>query len=501
MKKPTTQNYILLPPRGLSAGQVVPSTAGTRNFLLTLETVRMAASQGPALSTAKIKTRMKVLASVHENGAKLVRMSPEDVSNLRAEQPGLRVVPEVFYRTARAPRPELAAAPKAATTAAAVKISISVVSKADGKPIANANVVAFVDFEARTGAGGKTNSKGVVGLALGGASKKIERLYVYCESGFWNVLKEGITLKSGTKIEIPPIDLAFIDSLRHFYGNSPLTAGESIKVGIIDTGVGPHVDLTVDGGENTVVGEDPNDFGDNGAGHGTHVAGIVAARGTPATGVRGIAPAVILRSYRVFGKGSDGASNFAIAKAIDRAVADGCDLINMSLGGGPQDEATHSAMADARAKGTLVLVATGNDGRQPVSFPAADSLALAVTAMGRKGTFPDDTTQFGEIDKPLGKDKKNFIAHFSNIGSEVDLTGPGVGVISTVPGNKYAVMDGTSMACPAATGAAAKLLAGNPVMSLPRDQARSDAMAKIVFDAAKSLGFPSTLQGQGLIRI
>lgn len=468
---------------------------------MSLETVRMAATQGPALSTARIKTKMKVLASVHENGAKLVQMSPEDVSNLRAEQPGLRVVPEVFYHTARAPRPELAAAPKAAGTTAAVKINISVVSKADGKPIANAKVVAFTDFDARTGAGGKTNNKGIAGLALGAASKKVERLYVYCEGGFWNFMMEGVTLKTGTKVEMLPIDLTFTDSLRHFHGTSPLTAGKSVKVGVIDTGVGPHQDLTVDGGENTVVGENPNEFEDNGAGHGTHVAGIIAARGTPPTGVRGIAPAVILRSYRVFGKGSDRASNFSISKAIDRAVADGCDLINMSLGGGPQDEATHSAMADARAKGTLVIVATGNDGRQPVSFPAADSLALAVTAMGRKGTFPDNTTQFGDIDKPLGKDKKNFVAGFSNIGSEVDLTGPGVGVISTVPGNKYAVMDGTSMACPAATGAAAKLLAGNLVMSQPRDQARSDAMAKIVLDAAKSLGFPATLQGQGLIKI
>lgn len=499
MKKPVTQNYILLPPRGLSAGQVVPSTPGTSNFLLSLETVRTAKTQGPALSTAKIKTKMKVLASVHENGAKLVQMSPEDVSDLRAEQPGLRVVPEVFYHTARAPRPELAAAPKAASTSAAAKITISVVSKADGKPIANANVVAFTDFEARTGAGGKTNSKGIVGLALGGASKKIERLYIYSESGFWNILKEGITLKAGTKVEMLPIDLSFTDCLRHFYGNSPLTAGQTVKVGVIDTGVGPHHDLEVDGGENTVVGEDPSDFGDNGAGHGTHVGGIIAARGTTPDGIRGVAPAVVLRSYRVFGKGSDEASNFSISMAIDRAVADGCDLINMSLGGGPQDEATHSAMAGARSRGTLIIVATGNDGRQPVSFPAADSLALAVTAMGRKGTFPADTTQSGDIDAPLGTDKKNFIAHFSNIGSEVDLTGPGVGIISTFPGSKYAVMDGTSMACPAVTGAAAKLLAGHAVMSQPRDQARSDAMAKIVLNAAKSLGFPATLQGQGLI--
>src|SRR5262249_49419169 len=160
----------------------------------------------------------------------------------------------------------------------------------------------------------------------------------------------------------------------------------------------------------------------NGEGHGTHVGGIIAARGTPPKGIRGLAPAVTLRSYRVFGKGNGNASNFSIAKAIDRAVADRCDVINMSLGGGPQDEATHSAIADARAKGTIVIAATGNDDRGPVSFPGADPLVIAVTALGRKGTFPSGTVETGDVVAPFGTDKKNYIASFSNVGPEVHLT-------------------------------------------------------------------------------
>jgi subtilisin len=75
----------------------------------------------------------------------------------------------------------------------------------------------------------------------------------------------------------------------------------------------------VAGGLNCVTGEkDPNDFGDNGEGHGTHVGGIIAAKGTPPRGFRGLAPGVALRSYRVFGKGTEGASNYDIAKAIDQ---------------------------------------------------------------------------------------------------------------------------------------------------------------------------------------
>ena len=72
------------------------------------------------------------------------------------------------------------------------------------------------------------------------------------------------------------------DGLRHFFGNGKDADGAGVKVAVVDTGVGPHNDLLVDGGENTVVGENPNAFADNGHQHGTHVAGIIAARGPPA---------------------------------------------------------------------------------------------------------------------------------------------------------------------------------------------------------------------------
>jgi subtilisin family serine protease len=208
---------------------------------------------------------------------------------------------------------------------------------------------------------------------------------------------------------------------------------------------------------------------------------------------------VKLRSYRVFGKGAEGASNYAIAKAIDRAVADGCDLINMSLGGGGVDEATRAAIEDARARGTAVLAAAGNDGRQAVSFPASDSMALAVSAMGRMGTFPSSATEAGEVALPKGADPKNFIAAFSNVGPEIDLTGPGLGIVSTVP-EGYGVMSGTSMACPAAAGAAARLLAARAeILGMPRGQARSDAVVALVLQAAKSVGFGASFEGSGLL--
>ena len=254
-----------------------------------------------------------------------------------------------------------------------------------------------------------------------------------------------------------------------------------------------------------VTGEDSNDYGDNGGeGHGTHVAGIIAAHGTAPTGVRGIAPAVTLMSYRVFGKQSGDASNFAIAKAIDKAVLDGCDLINLSLGGGDQDEVTHKAIHDARNQGTLAIIAAGNNGRKPVSFPGSDSLAIAVSAFGRKGTYPTGATQEADVELlPKGDNPLEYIAAFSNIGPEISLTGPGCGIISTIPGNgDYMVMDGTSMACPAVTGAISRLLASHPeVLSMPRDQSRSDSMVKLILTTAQARGFGPYYEGRGLVNL
>jgi subtilisin len=312
-------------------------------------------------------------------------MAPLAVADLRTEQPGMRIVPVVFYEPALAPRPKLESRVRARRAGASVQITLKVVSRAEGTPVAGAEVIAFTDFANREGADGVTNSRGEVKLSLGASSRKLQRLYVFPRMSFWSLLKKNLTVSSGKEFGLKPIDLSFTDSKRFFYGEAPDGIGAGIKVGVIDTGIAEHADLLIDGGANTVTGERENDFGDNGDGHGAHVAGIIAAHGSAPSGVRGLAPGVTLRSYRVFGKNIDRASNFAIAKAIDRAVADGCDLINMSLGGPNPDIATQEAIADARAQGVVVIAAAGNDGRSPCNFPAADSLALAVSALGRTG--------------------------------------------------------------------------------------------------------------------
>jgi subtilisin family serine protease len=492
-----TKRFIMLPARGLQA--MNENNPKVVDFLVTLSGHTMSTKAVSLATHANKKTNIRVLDSVHETGAKLVELNPDNMAEFHLAYPGVRMIPEVFYRKMSIPQMRIAAKVKSGRVS--IRVTLTIVSSLDNTPLSNATVVAFTDFANKSGDQGKTNSQGKVSLSLGSGNSRIQRLYVYPEKNYWPYLKKNSVISNGTSIKLLPIDLNVDDCLRHFYPTKTWQKIQNtIKVGIIDTGVGPHPDLIVAGGENTVFGENPADFHDNGDMHGTHVAGIVAAGGNLPHGLKGLALGTEIRSYRVFGVNSEGASNFSIIKAIDRAVTDGCDLINMSLGGGPEDEGTNEAIRNAYSKGTICFVAAGNENRSPVSFPAAYSLSLAVTAMGRKNTFPHGTTQADTIIKPFGTDAKNFIADFSNFGPEIDVTGPGVGIISTVPSSGYAVMDGTSMACPAATGIAARLLSTQPnLLNMTRNQQRSDEFIKFLNQNMKVMGFGGQFEGGGKI--
>jgi subtilisin family serine protease len=491
-KATETDQYVLLPPRGLRAGSTVADTQAREVLVGTDEAT---ADRGVRIDGRRIP--LKVIDSIGPNGAKLVELSPASALALRSLRPGLRVVPVVYYTPALAPIPHVESRPAVAGGAAAAgSITLNIVSKHDKAPVAGATVVAFVDFNGRTGAQGVTDATGRVNLALGASTIKLQRMYVYPPGGYWSLIKKNFTARSGATVTVSPLDMAYTDGLRYFYPSSPETAGSGVTVAVVDTGVAAHRDLIVAGGANTVPGEDPTDFGDNGVHHGTHVAGIIAARGTPPTGLRGVAPGVTLRAYRVFGQGTGSASSFAIAKAIDQAVTDKCDLINMSLGGGQADPVLTAAVEDARTGGSLCIIAAGNDGRKPVSFPAFDEMAMAVSAMGRKGTFPSAATESGDVAAPYGTDKANFITAFSNVGPQVDLTGPGLGIMSTVPGG-YEEMSGTSMACPAVVGAAARALTPK-ILATRRNASRSAAMVAAILATAQPLGVGPTFEGHGM---
>ena len=516
---PNPQRYLILPARGLQAtpnnassaagatlmqiggGRVAPLRSRLRSFVRLSE---KRAGKKPKAAGAHV---FDVVASIDDTSVKLVEATPEMIAALRYEQPGLRAIPEVFYRPAvrivelrkRLTRP-------AATVAAAKKLFVTVVNAETQEPVPGVTVVGFTDYNEREGTMGTTTSQGKVTLTVTGVAK-YERLYAqHDHPGLWSFLGKNVATNGTMTVELSPLNLAETDSLGHFHLIGGVNAGSGVRVGVIDSGVdAAHPDLQVAGGLGCVPGSPESEFGPSGS-HGTHVAGIIAGRGAAPTGMCGIAPAAQIFSYRVFDDTENSGSSFGLVKAIRQGILDGCHLLNMSLSfdhdantGLPiVDEAVKDAISEAHQAGVVVIAAAGNDGRKPVSYPALDDLAIAVSAVGRKGTFPPKSSEAGDVAAPFGTDSKNFLAAFSNVGTELDVCGAGVGVVSTVPGG-HAPMSGTSMACPAVTGVLARLLSPSPeVLGMPRNADRADAIKALLFDHAQSLGLGVANEGKGL---
>ncbi|HEX4612922.1 MAG TPA: S8 family serine peptidase, partial [Urbifossiella sp.] len=349
MARPT--RYLILPAHGLQASAHAANSAAATTLMglaqksdvasmrTRLQGIVKATAKAGAKAATKATANLKaagfnLVASLNEDGVKLVESTPEMIAALRFEQPGLRAVPEVFY----SPAVSIAriihrvAKPAAAAVAAVKKLVVTVADSA-GNPVAGVDVVAFTDFANRAGTSGKTTSAGKATLSVSG-SATYERLYVQHElPGLWSFLKKNVPTHGEFTATLEVLDLSAADSLRFFHTTGgDLTVGAGVKVGVIDAGIdGTHPDLVVTGGLGCVPGSPETQFGPSGP-HGTHVAGIIAGRGAAPTGVRGIAPGAGLFSYRVFDDTENSGSSFAIVKAIRRGIADGCDLLNMSLG-------------------------------------------------------------------------------------------------------------------------------------------------------------------------
>ena len=488
--------FILLPRTG-----IVPTTQDARTVLLALPRTTSTRPPLDGMILSAQNAPVRIIDTLREDGAKLVELTADAAREVNRPGSPLRAVPITTFDP---PSPIMYSAKAVGfdtdpTAVATTSFTIECRDAASGAPVTPCTVVAFSDFVARKGAQGTTGPDGRIALTIAG--ERIDRLYVYSPDSHWGAFRKDVAIGAGAviSVDITAIALDYKDAVRSYYGASRFDATTGVQVGIIDTGVGPHRDLNIISRVNTVTGQ-PASAGEDVAGHGSHCAGLVGSNGTPPTGLRGVAPGVRLRGYRVFPDHETGATNYAILKAMILAAADGCDVVNLSLGGGPADEIVQEAIADARGQGMLVVIAAGNDGRRAVSYPAAHPGATAVSAMGKVGTYPPGSLSDGDVlYPPTGTDPDEFIADFSNVGPEIAVTGLGVGVLSTFPNDSFAALSGTSMATPVVCGTVACLLSRDPaVFGMARDATRSAAIETLLKDACNLRGFGPTFEGAGL---
>ena len=294
--------------------------------------------------------------------------------------------------------------------------------------------------------------------------------------------------------------------------------GHSIRIGVVDTGAGPHPYLKhlhgagafVDGTADQAAAS-ARDVSD----HGTHVSGIITARPPSGSGAyEGIAAGADVFVARVCakptGEGPEAsASNGDIAAAIDAlTVTHGVDLINISLAGSQSSEIEADAIQSAIEAGALVVCSAGNESGAPVMFPAATPGAVAVSAIGLSGAFPAASMDQLTVPQQAGMFTAGglYLASFNNVGPQIACAGPGVAIISTVPGSTgeepgYAAMSGTSMASPAVCAALATLLSGDQqYQTMPRDITRAQYAWTVLSRSLRWLGLNPQFAGLGLAR-
>ncbi|MEE9374348.1 MAG: S8 family peptidase [Saprospiraceae bacterium] len=222
-------------------------------------------------------------------------------------------------------------------------------------------------------------------------------------------------------------------------------------------------------GNNDVKGPD--------AMHGTHVAGIVAAIRNNDLGMDGISNTAKIMSVRIVPDGDERDKD--VANAIIYAVDNGAKIINMSFGKGqsPNKEIVDKAVRYAEKKDVLLVHAAGNDGVDndiTANFPN-DNYKKGFGFLFFKKKTPKNWLEVGAVGNDIGE---NCVASFSNYGKkQVDVFAPGLKMLSTLPDNNYAILQGTSMAAPVVSGIAAILRSYFPDL-------KAKTIKKIIMDSA-----------------
>ena len=369
----------------------------------------------------------------------------------------------------------------------------------DGAPVPDATVYLY---GSGVPAQGRTDATGTVAISLSNESDDTLRaLYVNPLHGYWSRWVDRPALTSGVANSVVLESLS--DSFAGFpqrqllgWGQALMRLdrvpaamnGRGVSVAVIDSGAAAltHDDLRriVSGVDFTGAAPGSGQWTQDVIAHGSHCSGIIAGT-DDGRGVRGFAPAAELHELRIF----PGGRVSSLLDAVDYCIDQGMDVVNMSLGAGGVSQIMLQKLAQAREQGVACIVAAGNSG-DAVQFPGLSPDVLTVAAIGQEGTFPDSSYHARQPWKGGASDRGLFSAQFSCHGPEVDVCGPGVAIVSSVPDNGFAAWDGTSMATPHIAGLAALVLAHHPDFERPELRLRTAARVDRLFEILKASATP-----------
>lgn len=295
--------------------------------------------------------------------------------------------------------------------------------------------------------------------ALGSAAEFVEPNYV--RALFAGELVTDPYYQWDFQWNLDAMDLGPLWALEDEVGRTLTGAG--VTVAVVDTGLSPHEDLAPERmlpGHNSV---DPNADTADIHGHGTYVAGILAAEANNGLGMAGVAPEADVMPCmvcQVLPSGSIGADDAHIIDAIRWAADNGADVINISLGSPDVGAAIETAVDYAADRGCIVIAAVGNDKTSVLNYPAAFGNVIGVGALG-------EVVDMNALKYKLGDPEK--WAQYSNFNSSVFLTAPGTQMcaprINSQGASVYDYPSGTSYAAPCVAGLAALCKQYDPSMT------------------------------------
>ena len=269
----------------------------------------------------------------------------------------------------------------------------------------------------------------------------------------------------------------------------PTHRGHGIRIAVVDSGTATgHPDLTGRLTSGTdVVGHSTKGWQEDPVGTGTHQAVLIAGR-DDGSGVVGLAPEAEMHIVRV----APGGHCADLIEALDFCIDQDIDVALLSAGCSGDSPLLASKVLQARAGGVACIAPVG-DSSGPIGCPASLPGVLAVSAIGRLGTFPADSGLAAQLTGPPTTDGF-FAPKFSNYGPGVDCCGPGVAIVSGLPRGSYGPMSGTATAAAHVAAVAALVLAHHPKFattpgsaSAVRDIRRVDGLFQVLLSACRPL--------------